>query len=161
MKYKIRDIKLTPLEEKTENESLLKYLYDKYRVTPNKMVIHRKSLDARKQDIVWVYTLIIEYDGVVEDENIIEYIENNQPQKKSYNNSHKDEKIIIIGSGPAGLFCALKLAENGKRSIILERGKPVSERIKDIKLLEEKGILDVESNVVLARVEQAHILTVN
>ena len=149
MKYKIRDIRLTPLEEKNENKSLLKHLRDKHKTVPDKIIIYKKSLDARKRNITWVYTLIVESEETVQGENVSEYIENIlpvPPQKTCKN--YKNEKIIIIGSGPAGLFCALKLAENGKKSIILERGKPVSERMKDISLLEENGMLNVESNVV-------------
>ena len=146
MKYKIRDIKLTPPEEKTESESLLKFLYEHYKIKPSKIHICRKSLDARKRDIMWVYTLIVESDKIVQNERVSEYNEEVTPQKKL--KSLKDEKIVIIGSGPAGLFCALRLAENGKPSIILERGKPIPERMKDINILEESGILDAESNVV-------------
>ena len=142
MKYKIKDIRLTPIEEKNESESLLKYLHEHYKINPSKIIICRKSLDARR-DIVWVYTLIVESDKIIP--NASEYIEDTHPQKLK---SHKDEKIVIIGCGPAGLFCALRLAESGIQSIILERGKPVAERMKDINLLEEKGILNTESNVV-------------
>jgi len=54
---------------------------------------------------------------------------------------------VIVGAGPAGLFAALALSEAGRRVILLERGKPVDERMKDIGALRASGVLDPESNV--------------
>ena len=54
---------------------------------------------------------------------------------------------VVIGAGPAGLFCALMLAEHGYRPILLERGRCVEEREKDIDRYWESGKLDPSSNV--------------
>ena len=54
---------------------------------------------------------------------------------------------VIIGSGPAGLFCAYMLAEAGFEPVVIERGKPVEERIRDVERFWETGILDTSSNV--------------
>ena len=54
---------------------------------------------------------------------------------------------VVIGAGPAGLFCALMLAEHGYRPILLERGRCVEERAKDIDRYWESGKLDPSSNV--------------
>ena len=56
------------------------------------------------------------------------------------------QKIIIIGGGPAGLFAALQLIEHGIKPIIIERGKDVKERRRDLALLNKKGIMNPESN---------------
>jgi hypothetical protein len=53
---------------------------------------------------------------------------------------------LIIGAGPAGLFAALKLIEKGIRPILLERGKDVRSRRRDLALLNKEGIIDPESN---------------
>lgn len=57
------------------------------------------------------------------------------------------QRPIIVGMGPAGLFCALELAERGVRSIILERGPDVVERRKDVAKLMRDGTLATESNM--------------
>ena len=56
------------------------------------------------------------------------------------------KKVVVVGSGPAGLFAALKLLERGVQSIIIERGRPTSERKRDIAAISVKGIVDADSN---------------
>ncbi|MEO5563616.1 MAG: FAD-dependent monooxygenase, partial [Chitinophagaceae bacterium] len=55
-------------------------------------------------------------------------------------------KVIIVGAGPAGLFAALKLIEAGIKPVILERGKNVRDRRRDLALLNKQGIVNPESN---------------
>jgi len=56
-------------------------------------------------------------------------------------------RVAIVGSGPAGLFAALRLAEYGITPLLLERGKQVEERVHDVNRFWRDGTLDVESNV--------------
>ncbi len=56
------------------------------------------------------------------------------------------KKVVIVGAGPAGLFAALKLIEEGIRPIVLERGKDVRARRRDLAILNKEGIVDPESN---------------
>ncbi len=100
--------------------------------------ILKRSIDGRSRKVVVrlrmnVYT----GDSVFEKEIIhIDY-------KKTDENSRK---VLIVGAGPAGLFAALECLERGIKPVILERGKPVSERKKDIAQLSVKGILNEDSN---------------
>ncbi|MRR17108.1 MAG: FAD-binding protein [Deltaproteobacteria bacterium] len=56
--------------------------------------------------------------------------------------------VVVIGTGPAGLFAAYTLALKGVSVLLLERGRPIERRIKDVRNFWEKGVLDGESNVL-------------
>jgi hypothetical protein len=60
--------------------------------------------------------------------------------------SHADKQVIVIGAGPAGLFAALRLIEKGIRPLLLERGKDVRARRRDLALLNKEGVIDPDSN---------------
>jgi len=60
--------------------------------------------------------------------------------------SHAEKKVVIIGAGPAGLFAALKLIQSGIQPTILERGKDVKARRRDLALLNKEGTINPESN---------------
>ena len=59
---------------------------------------------------------------------------------------HAENSALIIGAGPAGLFAALTFLEHGIRPIIIERGKNIRARRRDLALLNKKGIINTESN---------------
>ncbi len=60
--------------------------------------------------------------------------------------SKAEKKVVIIGAGPAGLFAALQLIEKGIKPIILERGKDVRSRRRDLAILNKEGIINPDSN---------------
>ena len=68
---------------------------------------------------------------------------------------------MIVGSGPAGLFAALKLIELGLKPIILERGKDVRSRRRDLAAINKQHIVNPESNYCFGEEEWAHIPMVN
>ncbi len=100
--------------------------------------IIKKSLDARSKT-VWILLTLIAFI--------------NEPfrQRDLYQFSFQDvtksqKKVVIIGAGPAGLFAAIQLIEYGIKPVIIERGKDVRERRRDLAVLNKKGIINPESN---------------
>jgi len=57
------------------------------------------------------------------------------------------ERIVVVGSGPAGLFASLRLVEYGLRPVLLERGREMDTRVRDVGRFWQKGELDEESNI--------------
>ena len=114
--------------------------------------ILKKSLDARKKDrISFVYTLEVEVKEEVEktfkkeEKAKIKVVENERPVPLSMLSG--EIRPVIIGTGPAGLFAALRLTEYGLRPIILERGREVEKRVRDVERFWAERVLDPESNV--------------
>lgn len=60
----------------------------------------------------------------------------------------RSARPVVVGAGPAGLFCALTLARRGARPLLMERGQPVEQRVQDVERLEQHGLLNEESNVL-------------
>jgi len=100
--------------------------------------ILKKSIDARGKT-VWVNLTV----NVFIDEPFYERI---LPQFEFKDVSNSTKKIIIIGGGPAGIFAALQLLECGVKPILLERGKEVRARRRDLAVLNKEGIINPESN---------------
>ncbi|MBP8959955.1 MAG: NAD(P)/FAD-dependent oxidoreductase [Bacteroidales bacterium] len=99
--------------------------------------ICRKSIDARHRDIKVNLTVEI---AVGENEKL-SCVTPFQPL-----NVQRSREVIIIGSGPAGLFASLRLIELGLKPVILERGKDVTERKRDIARISREHIVNPESN---------------
>ncbi len=96
----------------------------------------KKSLDARdKGDIFYTYS--VEISDLPFEEEKEEILPCVKPEKP----------IVIVGFGPAGMFCALSLARNGFCPIIIERGSNVDERTKKTEKFFSSAILDTECNV--------------
>lgn len=149
MLLQISNIKVPPSGD--PGKSILPEINSEYGLNVTSFKILKKSLDARnKNNIFYSFRILVETDEItalhlLELENVEEYkpVEIPDTVKRSFM-----EKVIIIGSGPAGLFAALKLIEAGAEVLVLERGKPVEERMKDIERLEQDGVLDPDSNSV-------------
>ncbi|MFA6712519.1 MAG: NAD(P)/FAD-dependent oxidoreductase, partial [Bacteroidales bacterium] len=108
-------------------------------VTPNsvsQVVVLRRSFDARN-NIVYRYRIA----ATVTNEDQI------QPYRLSeYKNVTNAESVIIIGCGPAGMFAALRLLMEGKKPVIIERGKDIHARKYDIALLSREQFVNENSN---------------
>ena len=99
--------------------------------------ILRKSIDARKKDIIFNYKVAV-------------YINEQVPEKSNYIFDYKDvsnaKEIHIVGFGPAGMYAALRCIELGYKPIVLERGKNVQNRRRDIKAINQDHIVNENSN---------------
>ncbi len=124
---------LKPFESET---TLLRLCEKKLRAPVRYFRILKKSLDARdKSDIRWVYS--VECSAKQE-----------RPQTPHFTKIRGTmPKVYIIGAGPAGLFCALKLLDYGIRPVLIERGDPVEKRAAAIGNFIRTGVLDPSSNV--------------
>ena len=106
-------------------------------VAADRFVIRRRSIDARKPKIRVNLSVRIYGDG--------ESPASERPEF-SYRDVASATPIIIVGGGPAGLFAALRLLELGLKPVVIERGKPVKARRRDVAALNRRGILNPESN---------------
>ena len=97
----------------------------------------RKSIDARKQEIIFNYKVAV-------------YIDEQIPEKSDYIFDYKDvskaKEIHIIGFGPAGMYAALRCIELGYKPIVLERGKNVQDRRRDIRAINQDHVVNEDSN---------------
>ena len=132
-------LRLTISEEKQEGILLKKAArslkIDGKSITGIKVL--RKSIDARKNPIIFNYKLSV-------------YLKEKMPEVPTYSFLYKDvskaKEIHIIGFGPAGMYAALRCIELGFKPIILERGKDVQDRRRDLKAINQDHIVNEDSN---------------
>jgi uncharacterized protein len=116
--------------------------------------IIRKSLDARKKNrIHFVYSLAVSLPAQLEQQVLssplpeISFFEEVPRLPEIRIGEKPGERPVVVGTGPAGLFAALRLADCGAPPLIVERGKEIPERVKDVDLFWNEGKLDPASNV--------------
>ena len=97
----------------------------------------KRSIDARQRTIYVNLKVRVYVNEVPTDD---EYLHT------EYSDVSDRPQVIVVGAGPGGLFAALRLIENGFRSIVLERGKDVHERKKDLARISREQCVDPESN---------------
>jgi uncharacterized FAD-dependent dehydrogenase len=100
--------------------------------------IIKKSIDARARQTWFLFTLLIFINELPHPRDLF---------RINFRRVSKAKKsVAIVGAGPAGLFAAMRLLESGIRPVILERGKNVRDRRRDLATLNKEGILNPDSN---------------
>jgi hypothetical protein len=125
--------------EKINEESFFRYIASrKLGVKPEEItaiVPVRRSVDARKAPVFHMFVDV--YIGEHPSEDRPKYVYNPVTDKK---------KVIIVGFGPSGMYAALRLIELGIKPIVLERGKDVQTRRRDLRALQREQIVNPDSN---------------
>ncbi|MFT5761713.1 MAG: putative FAD-dependent dehydrogenase [Polaribacter sp.] len=128
------------LKEEKISDILLKKAAHHLSIKPStisSVKVLRKSIDARKPQIYFNYKVAV-------------YINENLPETSEYQFEYKDvsnaKEIHIVGFGPAGMYAALRCIELGFKPIILERGKNVQDRRRDLKAINQDHFVNEDSN---------------
>ena len=133
-------LQVTP--EIAANESLLKdYLSKQIKVSAQEIQhvsILKRSIDARQKAIKINLKVLIYLKG--------EPFQETKIQLPIYKDVSNAQEVIVVGAGPAGLFAALQLIELGLKPIVLERGKDVRGRRRDLKAINREHIVNEDSN---------------
>lgn len=113
----------------------------------------KRSLDARKKpQLFFVHSIALSFK---DDKLAMELVQRKKIMPYEFpvyhpsipGNKRWDKPMVIIGAGPAGLFAAYTLAEQGYCPLVLERGADMAKRVKDVERFWQEGILNPESNV--------------
>ena len=137
------------------DEDIVKACAKELRVSPKaitKASLYRRSIDARHKGDIHYTTSV---DVIL---NINEQAALNKAKSKKATITEEyrydpltakdpNKRPLIVGSGPAGLFCALTLAQSGIRPIVIERGSRVEERVKAVDQMQKNAILNTECNI--------------
>lgn len=143
MKYLVKNVRL-PFEQ--SEDRLGDVIASKIKMDPSSFSyeVLRRSIDARRREGNWVYRVVVETEVPIKGSDIEPYL----PEKPiDIPKKPLSFRPVVVGFGPSGLFAALMFARSGNPPIVLERGKDVALRKKDIDALREKGVFDEESNV--------------
>ncbi len=145
---RVRQIKL----EVGNTDKLLYYIAKKLKVEKSEIIsykIFKESIDARHKDkILYIYEVDV---NVKNEKKVLAY--NNNDIFKTPDLDYKlpvckrKKSVVIVGSGPAGLFAAYILSLANFQPIVIERGKSVDQRVLDVNKFFQTGILNLESNV--------------
>ena len=144
---RIRDLSLAP---GTPESALYDAAEKALGTKASSLTVVRRSIDARKKnDIRFVYTADV---SVRDEASALARCAKAAPAPEAHYeppvpSRMPDQRPVIVGFGPAGMFAGLVLAMAGLRPVILERGEASEVRAEKIRLMRERGILDPESNI--------------
>ncbi len=138
----IRSVKLPLLPAEAENPSFIRSQIVGLLGIKDQQItgfrIRKRSLDARHRQVRVVLTLDAYIDEPLHQEQPISFHFPSLPKSA--------KKVVVIGAGPAGLFAALQLIQQGIKPILLERGKDVRSRRRDLAAMNKQGLVNPNSN---------------
>lgn len=132
-------IRILP-EQAASEEGIKRYLSKEKGIdvrTLNQVRVLKRSIDARQRTI-YVNLKVRAY--------INEFVQDDQYIHTEYPDVSSRPRVVVVGEGPGGLFASLRLIELGYRPVVLERGKDVRERKKDLSNITKTQKVDAESN---------------
>lgn len=115
--------------------------------------LYKKSFDARKRpDITAVCSVLLAYGEHVTVKEHVLRVSGAKPYREKplevrYGTEPMQGRPLVVGMGPAGMFCALLLAENGYAPILIDRGDTVADRVAAVDTFYRTGVLDTDSNI--------------
>lgn len=135
-----KDIEITLLPHQLDQDEIIKNkLSESLKLPENRIKafeILKRSIDARSRKVI----LRLQVRVFIDEEPAIDI------STITYHNVSNAKPVLIIGAGPAGLFAALQCIENGLKPIIIERGKDVKQRRRDLAAINKQGLVNTESN---------------
>ena len=156
---RINQLKLSPDHTEPDMRKAIKHSLRLNDEMEFEYKILKRSIDARhKPEVLYVYAVNVKIKNQSLENNIIKRINSNNVMLTNENkytfpsisisaNQENNLRPIIIGFGPAGMFCALFLARCGLKPIVIERGQCVEDRIKTVDEFWKKNELNINSNV--------------
>ena len=150
---RISNIKIS-VREKDQDSAIKNHLYKIFKYNIDNYIILKKSIDARYgsekhfKGVYYIYEVALNINNenkYLKYNNISKYTE--EKYELPVLKNKKDKRPIVIGFGPAGLFCSYLLAKVGLNPIVFERGKSIDERVKDVEDFWNNNKLNPNSNI--------------
>lgn len=147
--YRISQFKIPADRDMSDKKEAIRCELDRrFGISSYDIRIKKESIDARNRDnVCYVYTADFESDRKPRSKNVREVKGDEEKYIVPLPQVMPEKRPVVTGFGPAGMFCALVLAEAGLRPLVIERGKAVEERLEDVERFWNEGVLDSESNV--------------
>ena len=138
----MKEIEIKIFPDKVEDEDFIKSICaKKCGVNDNsifQILVIKKSIDARGSRPFFLLKVEIYFKGEIPQQEAL--------ISSSYQNVNKQKSVVIVGAGPAGYFAALEMLALGLKPIVLDRGKDVQARRRDLKAIQQDGIVNPHSN---------------